>query len=239
MANDTLGLNASSPTRSDLLDLYGMPPTVVVTNPVFGNYSGIINITYIAISPNNYTIMNYSILLVDENGTFVQDIIANTTLNYYEWDSTTTVNNTYVIKVYAYDSSSQRGMGISDYFNITHIWWNTTSWNGTVYNKTTANTITIWNGTIFNSSVWINRTAWNGTLFNDTIWNGISWNGNLWNGSHRWWPKGNWNGCVYNGTGASGGVTQDDVPMLVIGLLLGSLFFGSWFITKRRRRKKR
>lgn len=122
-------------------------------------------------------------------------------------------------------------------YNASH-WKSTTTWNGTLYNSSHWRSVSAWNGTLFNSSLWTSVTQWNGTLYNTSIWKTLStWNGTVWNGSvYGWNTKSSWNGCLYNGTG-SRGVSNDDVPMMVVGAFLGVLIFYMMFsrIKKRRR----
>ena len=119
-ANDTLGNSDCSGISSDLMDLYGLPPTSPdVYNPTEGIYTGNITINYTeAISPNGYDIAFYNISLVNLDLSHNMTITSNNYLNLsYVWDSTPALTGQYFIKVTACDVYDQCSYGLSE--NIT------------------------------------------------------------------------------------------------------------------------
>jgi|GEM_PF-2085146 len=119
VTNEWDNTNTSS-VRSDLLDLYGLPPSApMVYRPTEGVYYGLISINYTkAISPNRYDIVKYNISLVNLDLTYNQTITENNYQNLsYVWDSGYTLPGEYLIKVTACDSQNQCSYGVSD--NIT------------------------------------------------------------------------------------------------------------------------
>lgn len=120
-ASDILGnINCTNP-RQDLLILGNLPPTSPnVYLPINGKYSKKISINYTeAVSPNDYKILIYNISLINTDGTFNKTIINNNSNNLgYIWNSSSTSEGSYFIKVQAYDSLDQSSIGYSDNFTI-------------------------------------------------------------------------------------------------------------------------
>jgi hypothetical protein len=120
-ANDTLDNKNCSVVRTDLIDLAGLPPTAPdVYSPTEGYYKGIININYTAaVSPNDYPISYYNLSLVYPNGTFVQTINSNNSMNLsYIWNSVSANDGKYLVRVQACDNLSQCSYGYSEKFTI-------------------------------------------------------------------------------------------------------------------------
>ena len=120
-AKDTSNNNNCSETRSDLLNLAGLPPLAPeVTAPVAGYYSGDITLNYTeSISPNEYPIIFYNISLVYPNTTFIQTIKSNNTINLsYVWNSIEAGDGSYRIEVKACDNQNQCSSGRSQIFTI-------------------------------------------------------------------------------------------------------------------------
>ena len=120
-ANDTIGNGNCSLDRSDLLEQGGMPPSVPhVYVPDFANYSGYINISYLAsISPNGYAISFYNISLLNQDESYNKTIISNNSLNLnYSWNTVGTPDGSYFVKVVATDNISQTSFDLSENFTI-------------------------------------------------------------------------------------------------------------------------
>jgi hypothetical protein len=120
-ANDTLNNQNCSPVRQDLFELGGLPPTSpTIITPQEGYYSGNINISYSAsVSPNSYAISYYNISLFNTDFTFNKTILNNNSVSLnYTWDTSTTTEATYVIRVEATDTLGQKSQAFSDNFTI-------------------------------------------------------------------------------------------------------------------------
>lgn len=116
-AKNTLDVQSNSTVRPDLIDLGGLAPTVTINSPAATSYSGVINITYAAESPNSYPIVNYSISLYNSSYGLVTSINPNTANNYVQWNSTIVPDGEYLVEIMAYDSLGQKGYGNSEFFN--------------------------------------------------------------------------------------------------------------------------
>jgi len=120
-ANDTLGNGNCSGERYDYINLTGIPPTSPdVYSPTNTTYSGNISINYTAsISPNGYNISHYNITLLNSDGTFNKTIQSNNSLNLsYLWDSTSSADGVYIIKVEGCDVLGQCSYGLSENFTV-------------------------------------------------------------------------------------------------------------------------
>lgn len=122
-ANDTSGNQDCETIKSDQLQFGAVGPTSpVVTNPTSTTYEGDINITYLAAVPyGSAEIDYYSISLADEDEVVLSTIIANNSDNlYYLWDSTSTGDGTYTIRVKATDNQSLVSYGYSQVFTLSN-----------------------------------------------------------------------------------------------------------------------
>jgi hypothetical protein len=119
-ANDTYGLGNCSVERTDFLQLAGLPPSasaIVMPDYVRGG----VNITWTqAISPNGYSVNNYSLYLYNYSNNLTNAIFNTTSgaLNYY-WNSQgNSTDGNYTIRVIACDSLVQCSTGTSNLFEI-------------------------------------------------------------------------------------------------------------------------
>jgi len=117
-ANDTTNLQNCTDLRQDIYQLAGLPPTVFVSSPIEKLYKGNIDINYSALSPNSYEIVNYTIDLLNSTYGLNKTLVDNTTNLGYTWDSSTSTDGMYVIRVKAMDNLSQSGYGYSENFTL-------------------------------------------------------------------------------------------------------------------------
>lgn len=119
-ANDSSNNQACSSVRSDLFDLGGLPPTVLITSPIEQQYTTNISINYSAMSPNGYPIINYSVYLLNASLSINSTIKANTSLQSVNFNITG-YDGEWIVKVVAEDNMSQFGFGFSNNFTILNI----------------------------------------------------------------------------------------------------------------------
>ncbi len=122
-ANDTSGNGNCSIERCDTLDLGDLPPTSpFVYNPTNATYAGNFSINYTAALPPkgcDCNISFYNITLLNPDGSLNKIIQSNNSVNLsYQWDSTTTADGVYFIKVEACDILGQCSFGLSQNFTI-------------------------------------------------------------------------------------------------------------------------
>jgi hypothetical protein len=120
-ANDTLSAETCSVIRNDTMELSNLPPSSPqVYSPIEAHYAGNIDINYTSsLSPNNITINYYNISLLNSDFTFNKTISANNSLNLnYLWDSSTTNDGIYIIRVETFDILGQTSFGYSENFTI-------------------------------------------------------------------------------------------------------------------------
>jgi PGF-pre-PGF domain-containing protein len=119
--NDSLGNGNCTTISSDLLQSGGIPPSAPhVYFPVAGNYTGVINISYFpAISPNGLNISFYNLSLLNPNESFNKTIITNNSrfLN-YSWNTASTQEGAYIVRVVATDNNSQTSFDLSEIFVV-------------------------------------------------------------------------------------------------------------------------
>jgi hypothetical protein len=117
-ANDSYQ-RACSSIRNDLIDLGSLPPNVFITSLISTTYLSNIIVSYLAISPNNFPIINYTIDLINLNFTQIRNLVPVTT------STTSTINSEnisagdYKLKVSARDNQNNLGIGYSENFNLT------------------------------------------------------------------------------------------------------------------------
>jgi hypothetical protein len=115
------GICQNTSTRSDLIDLAGLPPsTPLIISPTSNFYHGNLSISYTAsISPNGYDISYYNISLLNIDNSFNKTINGNNSNNLgFIFDTDATIEDYYKIKVTACDTLNQCSTGFSDIFLI-------------------------------------------------------------------------------------------------------------------------
>jgi hypothetical protein len=100
--------------RQDLYQLAGLKPSVFITAPQTDYYRGVMQMSYYAISPNEYPITNYSISFLDYNSTFNMSITNDTKNITYNYNTINSPDGVYYVIVNATDNMTQNGYDVSD-----------------------------------------------------------------------------------------------------------------------------
>lgn len=121
-ANDTLNNQNCSTPRQDVIQLTGLQPTAPqVYSPAEQGYSGTIPINYTASTPYPpNTISTYNISLMDSSNNYIKNIVNNGVNLGYLWDTSTTANGNYIIRVTACDNTGQCASGYSELFTLSN-----------------------------------------------------------------------------------------------------------------------
>lgn len=121
-ASDIFGNQNCSTPRQDIIQLAGFPPSAPqVYSPEETGYSGTIPINYTestSYSPN--VISFYNISLMDSSNNYLKHIVNNNLNLGYLWDSSTTANGNYIIRVTACDNTGQCSSGYSELFTLSN-----------------------------------------------------------------------------------------------------------------------
>ncbi len=120
-ANDSLGNRNCSSVRSNAILEENLTPSVPnVYSPINSTYSGNININYTSSeSPVGIIFYNISLMTDGTGGAFNKTIISNNSLNLsYVWNSLSTPNGNYMIRVMVTDYNGLSSYGYSEEFEI-------------------------------------------------------------------------------------------------------------------------
>jgi hypothetical protein len=115
------GVCTTSTIQSDIIETDPDAPSAPdIYQPNRTSYNADVDINYSASTAGEgRSIVYYNITLLDDNENFVKIIKSNNSLNLgYTWDSTTTPEGDYIIKVEACDNASSCGFDLSDIITL-------------------------------------------------------------------------------------------------------------------------